>query len=180
MGQRLEPLQPDAVLRSALRRPICSSNPLPCCARHMSVLMYFRGLLNCRMEAAQQVVYLAAARPRHAIGSHGVDCQSVKQMSNDRNTRIENLFLRLPISFNMVYYARRSSTAYDNIAVFADFVTCALCRLMSTATAGRGWKTRTLNAASWHRQCKQDAPWLLVSQRPQSYKASHSYSLSGN
>ena len=43
--------------------------------------MYFRGLLNCRMEAAQQVVCLAAARPRHAIGSHGVDCQSVKQMS---------------------------------------------------------------------------------------------------
>ena len=51
---------------------------------------------------------------------------------------------------------------------------------MSTATAGRGWQTRTLNVASWHRQCKQDAPWLLVSQRPHSYKASHSYRLSGN
>ena len=46
-------------------------------------------------------------------------------MSNDRNTRIENLFLRLPISFNMVWYARRSSTTIDNIAVFADFVTSA-------------------------------------------------------
>ena len=123
MGQRLELLQPDAVLRSALRRPICSSNPLPCCAQHISVLMYFRGLLDCRMEVAQQVVCLAAARPRHAIGSHGVDCQSVKQMSFYENTRIGTLFSEVSVLFNMVQCARRSSTAYDNIAVFADLVT---------------------------------------------------------
>jgi hypothetical protein len=36
---------------------------------------------------------------------------------------------------------------------------------MSTARAGRGWNVCTLNAASWHRQCKQNAPWLFVSQR---------------
>ena len=125
MGQRLEILQPDAALRSALRRPVCSLNPLPCCAQHISVQLYFRALLNCCIEAAQQVVCLAAARPRHAIGSHGIDEQSAKQMSNDRNTRIENLVSRLPISFNMGQYARRSSTPYDNIAVFADFVTSA-------------------------------------------------------
>ena len=85
--------------------------------------MYFRGLLNCRMEAAQQVVCLAAARPRHAIGSHGVDCQSVKQMSFYENTRIGTLFSEVSVLFNMVQCARRSSTAYDNIAVFADLVT---------------------------------------------------------
>ena len=51
-------------------------------------------------------------------------------MSNDRNARIEDFFLRLPISFNMVQYARRSSTAYDNIAAFADFVTSAAVALL--------------------------------------------------
>ena len=107
MGQRLELLQPDAVLRSALRRPICSSNPLPCCAQHISALMYFRGLLSCRMEVAQQVVCLAAARPRHAIGSHGVDCHSVKQMSFYENTRIGTLFSEVSVLFNMVQCARK-------------------------------------------------------------------------
>ena len=87
--------------------------------------MYFRGLLNCRMEAAQQVVCLGAARPRHAIGSHGVDCQSVKQMSFYENTRSGTLFSEVSVLFNMVQCARTSSTAYDNIAVFADLVTSA-------------------------------------------------------
>ena len=98
--------------------------------------MYFRGLLDCRMEVAQQVVCLAAARPRHAIGSHGVDCQSVKQMSFYENTRIGTLFSEVSVLFNMVQCARRSSTAYDNIAVFADLVTSVEKQLDSTQTVG--------------------------------------------
>ena len=48
---------------------------------------------------------------------------SVKQMSFYENTRIGTIFSEVSVLFNMV---RRSSTAYDNIAVFADLVTSAI------------------------------------------------------
>ena len=51
-----------------------------------------------------------------------------KASSVYENTRIGTLFSEVSVLFNMVQCARRSSTAYDSIAVFADLVTSANIR----------------------------------------------------